>query len=256
MACVSQPELDDRALLLYLDGQASAEITAHIEQCSHCRERAQRLAQQEGLLITQLYRVDCPSPSKLGEYHLGVLPLAQRDAIRRHLEECPLCRSEVAQLEGYLDHLASDLEPGPLQQVVQRIQVLVARLVGGGSGGSRPGQLALAGVRGDDSGAPLVYHADEVQVIVEVETDAERPDHRTLLGLVVGLEPGSLRQAHLWKAEQRVTATPVDELGSFFLSALSPGTYELILAGPELEIHVQHIQVGDVEQEHKDSETQ
>ena len=53
-----------------------------------------------------------------------------------------------------------------------------------------------------------------------------------------------------------MTATPVDGLGNFVLSALSPGTYELLLAGPDLEIHVQHIQVGDVGREHKDGEVQ
>ena len=120
MACRHRPKLDDQTYLLYLDGQASDEIVTHIEQCSHCRERAHRLAQQEGRLTRQLYRVNCPSPSELGEYHLGMLPAAQMDAIRHHLEECPLCRSEVAQLEGYLADLAPDLEPGPLQQVVER----------------------------------------------------------------------------------------------------------------------------------------
>jgi hypothetical protein len=247
MACVSPPELDDRTLLIYLDGQASADITAHIERCSYCRERAHRLAQLEGRLTTQLYRVTCPSPHELGEYHLDVLPDAQMDAIRQHLDECPHCRREVAQLEGYLAELAPTREPGPLQQVVERVRVVVARLAGGGSGGGWPGQLALAGVRGDESDVPLVYQAGETQVIVEIETDAERPDRKTVLGLVIGPEPESLLQAHLWHASQRVATAPVDELGNFVLPGLLPGAYELILAGPDLEIHIQHVQVGNMQ---------
>jgi len=265
MACVSPPELDDQSLLLYLDGQASAEITAHIEQCSHCRERAHRLARLEGRLTIQLYRATCPSPHELGEYHLTLLPAAQMDAIRQHLEKCPHCRSEIAQLEGYLAQLAPDLEsalaPGMLEQAADRVRVWVARLVSGGPGsglGERltmapaPFGLAGAAVRGDELEAPLVYQAGKAQVIVEVEQDAERPDRKVVLGLAIGLDASPGVEAHLWQTGQRVTGAPVDDLGNFVLPALLPGEYELILAGPELEIHIQHIQVGNVQAENQE----
>ena len=254
MACVSPPELDDRTLLIYLDGQASADIAAHIKRCSHCRERARHLALQQGRLITQLYRSNCPAPSELGEYHLGMLPVVRAEAVKRHLDECPHCRREIAQLEGYLTDLEPTLNPDPLQQVVERVRVLVARLIGGGTGGSLPGPWAMTpayvGVRGDESDVPLVYQADEVQVIIEIETDADRPDHKTVLGLVIGLDEASELKAHLWQAGQRVTTTPVDKLGNFVLTGLSTGEYELLLAGPELEIHIQYIQVGGDEEAH------
>lgn len=264
MTCVSPPELDDRTLLIYIDGEASADVAAHIERCPHCRERAQRLARLQGRMTAQLYRLDCPAPSELGEYHLGMLPAAEMEAIRRHLEECPHCRREVAQLEGYLANLAPDLaptlQPGPLEQAVERVRVWVARLVSGGTVGL-PGQLApayagpvYAGMRGDEWTAPLVYQADEVQVIVEIEADAGRPDRKSVLGLVTGLDEASAFKAHLWQAGQRVTTEPVDELGNFVLPGLLPGAYELILAGSDLEIHVQQIQVGDVEGERGEGE--
>jgi hypothetical protein len=40
----------------------------------------------------------------------------------------------------------------------------------------------------------------------------------------------------------------------FVIPALPTGEYELILAGTELEIHVQHIQVGDVQERREDVE--
>jgi hypothetical protein len=93
-------------------------------------------------------------------------------------------------------------------------------------------------------------------VIVEVETDAERADRKTVLGLVIGLDEALEWSAHLWQAGQRVETTPIDELGNFVLSGLHPGAYELILARPELEIHIQHIQVGDLKGDPQESEHQ
>ena len=254
MACVSPPELDDRTLLIYIDGEATPDTVAHLERCSHCRERAHRLARLQRRLTRLLYRIDCPSPLELGEYHLGMLPAVQMEAIGHHLEECPHCRQEIAQLEGYLADLAPTLQPGPLEQAVERVRVLIARLVSGGMPGPMAMAPAYAGTRGDESGAPLVYQADDVQVIVEVEADAERPDRKTVLGLVVGLDEASDFKAHLWQAGQRVTTTAVDELCNFVLPGLLPGEYELVLAGPKLEIHVQRVQVGGMEGERQDDE--
>jgi hypothetical protein len=195
------------------------------------------------------------------------------EAVGQHLNKCSHCRREIAQLEGYLAELAPTLEPGPLERVADRVRVLVARLVSGGSGGGLPGQLAAApayaapahaGLRGDESGAPLVYQTDGVQVIVEIETDSERPDLITVLGLVLGLDETSRAEgprsegvgfeAHLWQGGQRVATTPVDELGNFILPALLPGTYELILAGFNLEIVIQDIPVSNVKTDYRDKQ--
>ena len=247
MACVSPPELDDRTLLIYLDGQATADVAAHMERCSHCRERAHRLAQQEGHLTTQLYRVDCPSPFELGEYHLGMLPAAQMEAIRHHLDECPHCRSEIAQLEGYLANLAPDLAPdlapGPLQQVMEHVRVVVARLVDARPLGQPALSPAFASMRGGEQ-EPLIYEAGEIQVVIEIQEDVDRPDHKTILGLVIGLDAPQELKAHLWATEQRLATIPVDELGNFVLSNVLCGSYELMLSGPEIDIHIQDLEIG------------
>jgi hypothetical protein len=242
MACVSPPELDDRTLLIYIDGQATPDIIAHIERCSHCRERARRLAGLEDRLTTQLYRIDCPSPSDLGEFHLGMLPAAQAEAVRRHLGECPHCWREIAQLESYLTDLAPTLEPGPLEHVVERVRVWVARLVGRGPLGQPALSPAFASVRGGEQ-EPLIYEAGEVQVIIEIQEDVDQPDYRTILGLVIGLTPSQELKAHLWTAEQRLATVPVDELGNFILPNVRCGRYELMLSGPEIDIHIQDLEI-------------
>lgn len=246
MACVSLPELNDRELLTYIAGEADHQVVAHLERCPHCREEAHRLARLHGRLTAQLYRVICPSPVELGEYQLGVLSPAQAEVVAQHLAECPHCTREVAQLKDYLVELTPALEPSPLERIKERARVLVARLVNGGLKAGLLAQPALApayaGVRGKRE-EPYLYQADDVQIAVEVQDDAERPDRRVILGLIIGMEPAGL-EAHLWQAEQRVAVVSVDELGNFVISDLAPGSYELILSSPEVEIHIQELQIG------------
>lgn len=246
MTCVSPPELSDRELLTYIDGEADHRVVAHLERCPYCREKSHHLARLQDRLAAQLYRITCPSPVKLGEHHLGVLPRDQAAAVARHLAECPHCSREVAQLKDYLTELAPALELSPLERVKERTRVLVARLVNGGLEAGLLGQPALApayaGVRGGER-EPYLYQADDVQIAIEVQDDAEQLDRKVILGLVIGMELGGLK-AHLWQANQRVAVAPVDELGNFVFPDLALGSYELILSGPEIEIHIQDLEVG------------
>jgi hypothetical protein len=247
MACVSPPELDDGELLTYVDGEADRRVVAHLEQCPHCREKARRLARFQGRLTRQLYRITCPSPLELGEYHLGMLSTAQAETVAEHLVGCPHCAREVAQLEGYLAELESSLKPNLLKQVKQRVRVLIAHLISGDSEGDWMRQPAFApayaGIRGEGE-EPLIYQADDIQVVVQAQEDAEQPDRKTILGLVIGLVEGQELKAHLWRSGQRIATVPVDESGNFVIPGLTPGGYELILSGPEVEIHIQELQVG------------
>jgi hypothetical protein len=239
MACVSPPELDDKTLLAYIDGEADPEVGAHLERCPHCRDRAQRLARLQDRLTSQLYRFTCPSPAELGEYHLGLLPSDQAADVASHLAECPHCTREIAQLKDYLSELKPDLE----FSLQERIRVLVARLVRARRGNGASGALspAYAGLRGEAEG-PYLYQADDIQIAVEIQDDIERQGRKVLLGLVTNTDPQKL-EVHLWQADRRITTTPVDELGTFIIPNVAPGNYELILSGPEVEIHIQGLEI-------------
>lgn len=247
MTCLSLPELDDQTLLAYVDGEADPETRRHVAQCPHCQEKVRRLAALQDRLTTQLYRIACPTPHELGEHHLVVLSPSQAHAVAEHLALCPHCAREVAQLEEYLGELAPSLEPGLLQQARERARVWVARLVSGGVGSGALGQPAfaplLAGVRGADTG-PLVYQAEDVQVIIEVQGDVEQPDRAGILGLATGLGTIQGVEAELCQAGVPVASVPVDDLGNFSLSGVSPGCYVLILRGADFEIRVEDLEVG------------
>jgi hypothetical protein len=246
MACVLPQELDDRELLAYLDGEAGHQVVAHLEQCPHCRERAEQLAQLQGRMTAELYRIMCPSTMELGEYHLGLLPGDQSATVTRHLTECPHCSGEVAQLKGYLGELAPELEFSLMERVREQARVLIAHLVGE-SAGTRPSGLplpapAFVGTRGQEEG-PYLYEAEDVQIAIEIQEDAERPDRKALLGLVIGADPGGMT-AQLWQAEQMRATVTVDSLGNFAIAQLEPGEYQLILSSPQMEIHIQPVRIG------------
>ena len=240
MPCVSPLEPDDGELLAYVDGEAGPDLVAHIDRCPHCRQRAARLARLQNRLTAGLYRMACPTTEELGEYHLGALSPDRAAAVARHLTECPHCTRELAQLQEYLGELASELEFSPLE----RVRVLVAQLVFGEQGVPGVGRPApaYAGVRGEEEG-PLLYHADDAQIALEVQDDAGQRDRKLLLGLVTGLETRQL-EAHLWRGDEPIITVPVDELGNFVIAGLVPGRYELILSGPAVEIHIQDLDVG------------
>ncbi|MFQ5856036.1 MAG: hypothetical protein ACE5LU_10370 [Anaerolineae bacterium] len=242
MTCTSPPELDDIQLLTYVDSEADQQVVAHIDRCPHCREKARRLARLQDRLTARLFRVTCPSPEELGEYHLQVLPSERADAVARHLAECPHCTHEVVQLKAYLRELAPTLEPSRLGQVKERARVLIAQLVSGGEGGALPLAPVPAGIRGEEEG-PYIYQAGDVQIAIEVQDDTDQPHRRVILGLVTGTEDTRVLEAHLWQADQSLVTVPVDDLGNFVIPHLVRGDHELIISGPDMEIHIQSLEV-------------
>lgn len=275
MACVRSTKLSDSVLLAYLAGDADAATNAHLAMCHACQQRAATLAAQERRLTVSLYRRECPPSLTLSEYQLGLLPATESRTIARHLRHCPHCTNELQILTAYLADVAPTLEIEPTLGLLERARILVARLVEDlpnldALGGLLTGaSLASAGVRGD-VGAHLVYAVEDVQVIIDVQTDAQQPAHRALLGLLLGFSDPQQITAQLWPAEEPVgnkpvrttaptslqpNATPstyfvegyakpvatttVDDLGNFVLTALPPGVYDLILSSDKAEVHIQ-----------------
>lgn len=236
MVCLSPPELPDKDLLAYLDGEAGQSVVAHLERCAHCRERARQLAQFQSRLTANLYRLACPSPTELGEHHMDLLPEQQKASVAQHLSECPHCSREITELEAYLEQLTPDVALSR----VERVKARIAQLVGAVGSPRDSGWPAYAGIRGEDEG-PYVYEAGPAQITIEIQEQSERADH-VILGLITGVEPDSL-QIYVWRGEERIARVPVDELGNFVISGLSSGTYQLIITGLEEEIHVQSLEV-------------
>lgn len=247
MPCVSPPELEDIQLLIYLDGEAEPEVTAHLQACSHCRLRAEKLASLQQGLTRRLYRATCPTSLELGEYHLGLLSPSRTRAIIDHLAMCPLCAEELAKLGTFLSQPDPRREPSLVQKATGQVKVTIARLLSGpawsGALGGQGLAPALAGIRGDEE-RPLIFEAGDIQIVLEVQSDVMEPESRSMLGLITGLEPAHNVAAHLWQDNQYLSTAAVDDLGSFLFEGITPGSYDLILTAPESEIHLQNMPIG------------
>jgi hypothetical protein len=242
MTCTFPPELSDAQLLTYIDGEASREISTHLARCPSCQARAQALELLQKRLRVQLFRVACPPSLELGEYQAGLLDTEQATLMQQHLATCPHCTRELSELQGYLDRLPPVFAPDRWEQLKTQTRVLVAQLVDALSNLAGP-TLAPVGIRGEAE-RQLVYEAEDVQVILEVQPDAEQLDRKVILGLILGLNPLQTPVTlHLWQEAKEIATTTVDEAGNFVFVHLPTGRYELILRGDEIEIYIQGLNV-------------
>ena len=245
MTCEFPPELDDYRILTYLDGEAGSGVADHLKVCPHCRAKAARLQRMEGYLAAAAYRRSCPTPDELGEYQLGLLKRKRAAGITAHLEvdRCPHCAREMAQLRSFLGELAPASEPSLLKGAVEQVRVVVAGLLGGAPGpfpALQPAPAA-AGLRGDNA-ATRIFAAEEVEIIVGVQSDTEAPDRLVLLGLITGVDSVGY-SVHVWQDGRLIAAAPVDEGGNFIVSDLIPAGYELVLSGPGREIYIEELKI-------------
>ena len=227
--CISPPELDDQQLLLYLDGNADAEVVSHLERCSYCLERANALARLQNQLTSRLYRITCPSPMKLGEYHLHMLPDPERLLIRQHLSECPHCAREMAQLEEYF---LADLAPME-NDLLGQAKVLIARLVSGVGESAAP----LTALRGEAKG-PLTLEADGMVIVLDVQPGDDGKVN--VLGQVAADDQDRWTDAFVefHQGGQLEFSTTVDDLGAFHSENIIPGLKELRIISQDHSITV------------------
>ena len=213
MKCITSPALENVEIAMYVDGEADEAVIAHIQQCPFCSERARQWILLQNSLRKQSYRIDCPTPMELGEYHLSYLPDPQKLVIARHLRECLLCSREVAMLEDFLSTLA------PETGLLGAAKVLVARLL--------TGQNKLAGALRGESRGPLTFEADGLVVLLDIQ-----PAHDgkvDILGQVAtdNQELWTGAVVELRRAEELQFSTEIDDLGAFRFEGAMPGAKEL-----------------------------
>lgn len=195
------------------------------------------MAQFDDSLKAALYRITCPDSAALGNYHLGLLPDEAAASIAKHVAICPHCTQEIAQLEAFLVETAVSLQP----TTTERIKVWIAqRLPTGGASWGQLGAPAFA-TRGGNAG-PLMYEAGDAQLSLEVQDDPEHPGRKSILGLVLGIATSDA-EAKLLRGNLPETAVSLDDGGNFTFTNLAVGAYQLIVSGPEIEIHVPELTI-------------
>jgi hypothetical protein len=100
MQCISTPLSEDEFLAI-MSEVADPAVLEHLEQCDFCQGQLKRLERIEGRLRQRLYRWDCPDAETLGEFALNLLPATEHSQIAEHVQDCPVCRQDLAAVRHF-----------------------------------------------------------------------------------------------------------------------------------------------------------
>lgn len=239
--CVSPPEIDEKQLLMYLDGEADEQTVLHLQRCSHCRAKAEALDLFQRRLTERVYRATCPPSIELGEYHLRMLPASQMLVIAQHVRECPHCRREMAELETFfLDDMA------PEMGFLGTAKVLIARLTGLQTESGKQAKNDLAQVvpmlRGETKG-PLTFEAEGMVISLDVQ---QAPNGQvSLLGQVAADDQDrwTAAEVDLQQDDSSQRSAALDDLGGFRFENIGPGVIQITIKS----LHGIHVQVPNID---------
>jgi len=226
MPCRFPPPLSPDQLTAALDGTAESQVYHHLDRCSSCSARLEHARRLEHMLKTQIpkrQRSDCPSPQRLGDYHLGLLSPGHAQAIRQHLTTCPYCSTELAELREFM---AADPPPPPPARrpwtppaVLRPPQwtPLRARIV------QRPSALALRNVA-----APSIV-AEAAGTTITLDIDPHGTGQFTMFGQVMAEADDPWLGALVEVRQEGVlrAIAPVGDLGTFQCGPLHPAMTEV-----------------------------
>jgi predicted anti-sigma-YlaC factor YlaD len=243
--CIDPGAVHDWELEACADGEAPPHVFEHLERCPACRARVREHAALERLLRQALYRFDCPSPDLLRDYHWRYLPTDERRRVEAHLETCPHCTEELADLADLMT--AERAQPSQTlldqaRQAAARVRLAVAQLVSPGLSPETAVRLdvrSAMALRGDTQ-EMLLFDAEGVMVSVNLEQ--EHTGAYTLFGQVLLPEPAVVAGGHVRLTAREEGMAPaqavLDANGGFTLPDLCPGVYQLVVCLPDRRIVV------------------
>ncbi len=261
MDCLHSLAPSDEELLGYVLDQEPlpARAREHVEQCSSCQRRLAQYKQTNAFLLSQLYRKQCPSATKLNYYCATMLPADEVMSITRHVQACPLCAAEVVDIRRVLANFDPFPEPVySLRASHGTLRRIIASLV--------PGQPRLV-TRGDTSETvwPRYYRAESIDLSLHLSRASN--GEIMLLGIMSSVDPaedvGAFEGvvAELYTAPGPLTAsserngsnghgvtsllsTQVDDLGNMVFKGIPAGEYVMVVRLPGREVVIEGLKIG------------
>jgi len=251
---------DDEELLRYIfgEGTLSENRKRHLEQCSTCQQRLSDYKQINNMLLSELYRIQCPNATQLTLYCADMLSTDEVFTIDEHLRECPLCMDEVRMLRQEIAHFTPFPEPENRAFQEAALQVLkrfVAQPI------IQKSEMIL---RQDPSATAWSrqYQAEDFNLLFQLSrTDNNNmkliglfenftmEQLKALEGVVADLYhtptlDGNERVQFNKSTEKPVMFTTVEELGNFAFSPILPGNYIAIIHLPNTELVVEGLYIA------------
>ena len=241
--CHFPPELDDLALIAAIDGEADAEVVAHLRTCPHCAGRARHFADLQGLLRQQFFRMFCPASDTLVAFQQGLLAGDQYLSVATHVAECPYCGRELQLLKHLMvEGLVGRSPPEPQQRAaadppLDRPRRVIARPL------PRPVPALAGAYRGAANVLQYAYNAENLQITIGVRRLTQRTDRRVVVGTIESEDSlfSSIGEAtvSLLQCGALICSAALDDLGNFVLDDLVPGIYRLALRLPDREVVIE-----------------
>jgi len=256
ISCPDLLALDDEGLLRYIldEETLNEDRQGHLEQCPICQQRLSDYKVTHNLLLSRLYRAECPDATQLSLYCGDMLSREETSAIDEHLLTCLLCTDEASTIRHELARFTPSSKPEAfsLWQLLHRPRHITARLV-----------LQPQSTRGQ-SGSPaqwpcyyqspainllldLSYTNEHQLMLVGVFMHDEEEQIRTYAGTVVDLYRlkdgrSSIEMTPTGKpTEQPFLSTTVDRLGHFSFAPLQVGHYAILIHLPDTEVVVEQV---------------
>jgi hypothetical protein len=241
---------DEELLRLALDDEAlSAEASGHLEQCPTCQQRLASYKRNHTILVSRLYRSQCPDSTTLSLYCADLLPPGEQLSIANHLLDCPLCAAEAADTRQFLaqpydDLLPSSPSPKGLHATVSRIFATLIK---------QQAQLVLrAGP--SEAAWPRQYRADSINLSLHLSRASS--GEYILLGIISSptepIENFAGLTAELYpaadgkdtdRAEKALLSEQVDDLGNIVFRHVPVGDYVMIVYLPERELVIEGVNI-------------
>lgn len=102
-----------------LDGTADDDLKERVAQNKEYQQQVEEAQLVDAMLTNRLFRNECPDHDVLMDYHLKHLSKQETEQLENHLERCPLCPEELAELSAIWDE--NDAIPGEHQTQSKRI---------------------------------------------------------------------------------------------------------------------------------------
>jgi len=223
--CSSPPPLTDDQLSAALDSTADQAIYEHLTICQACSARLEQARQFERAIVSRLQRWDCPSPQRLGEYHLGLASAEEAGLLRQHVQQCVRCTEEVHVLQSFLgtESLVQVQQRQPRTRPLRlRLGEVLATLL--------PQTPALA-MRGQAQ-QPVVAVADTTTVVLEAQSAAQ--GMVAVVGQVTDDADADWSEAlvELRQADTLIAITQVDAIGGFVAGPFPAGPTTVRITTP------------------------
>lgn len=249
--------INDAIILDYLEDEVSKEIKEIIEGSEKYLARAQELKEESRALIQNLYRVECPSSQQLTDFSFQILSSAETQFIQQHLELCPLCQSEIAELrltlnepdellgrdalENLLSRKETSKDESILNQLASKIHSIIAKpLLNLGNSNLSP----VGSLRGGIDKLQR-FDGELFQIVVSAQENKDQAHPFSVIGQIIGENTEGIT-VQLLQNNNILQKAFVDEYGGFLIPINSTDAeYNLRFLSQDYEVTIESITFTD-----------